>query len=68
MVRAHSPILRIYSDGHSYNRDDSDGIQYFENFFSLHLVSTRKFSFFAKCLKAGINISGLDGLDQGHQD
>ena len=31
---------------------------------SLH----ESFQFFAKCLKAGINISGLDGLDQGHQD
>ena len=31
---------------------------------SLH----ESFQFFAKCLKAGLNISGLDGLDQGHQD
>ena len=31
---------------------------------SLHV----SLQFFAKCLKAGLNISGLDGLDQGHQD
>ena len=31
---------------------------------SLHV----SFQFFAKCLKAGLNISGLDGLHQGYQD
>ena len=31
---------------------------------SLHV----SLQFFAKCLKAGLNIGGLDGLDQGHQD
>ena len=48
MVRAHSPILRIYSDGDSYNRDDADGIQDFGELFSLHLVFTCKFAIFCK--------------------
>ena len=36
-------MLRVHSDGHSHNRDDSDGIQDFEMFCILHLVLTRKF-------------------------